>query len=549
MSTHLSSPAHTHAAWMALAAHQAHIAPLHLRDLFAQNPQRYTEFSRTACDLYLDFSKNRLTHDTLDLLFKLADASDLQGWRERLFNGVHVNNTEDRAAAHIALRSGTQATMLIDGQDVTPAIKAVLEKMQQFSTQVRSGEWRGHTGKAITALVNIGIGGSDLGPKMVTEALRAYHHPRLTAHFDSNLDATQLNQILAHLDPETTLFIVASKTFSTQETLTNARSARRWLVDKLGDEAAVSRHFVAVSTHTERVKAFGIDPANMFEFWDWVGGRYSLWSAIGLSVMVMIGPDNHQRLLAGARQMDAHFRTAPLADNLPVLLGLIGVWYSNFFKAATQAILPYDYALKYLPHYLQQLEMESNGKRVDRDGATVDYATCPVIWGMAGNNGQHAFYQLLHQGTQLIPSDFIIAAESQSETYGHQNAVLANALAQTQALMQGRNQTETSASLGVRADDPQIPHRVFPGNQPSNTILYRKLTPEILGSLIALYEHKVFVQSVCWHINPFDQWGVELGKQMAAVLLPELESAATSHAHDASTNGLLNQIKQWRSPV
>ena len=533
-------------AWKALEAHQQQLAETHMRELFAQNPQRFEEFSLQACDILFDYSKNRLTAETLELLQKLAQDSGLDAWRECMFNGEVINNTEKRAALHVALRNRSNRPIQVAEQDVMPEVNAVLEKMRGFCQRVRDGEWLGHTGKPIESIVNIGIGGSDLGPKMVTEALQNLRHPRLHTYFDSNLDAAQLNRILSIVDPETTLFIVASKTFSTQETLTNARSARQWLVDRLQDESAVSKHFVAVSTHTQRVKEFGIDPENMFEFWDWVGGRYSLWSAIGLSIAVTIGMDSYLRLLSGAHDMDEHFRTAPLDKNMPVLLGLIGLWYTNFWQASTQAILPYDYALKLLPFYLQQLEMESNGKRVTREGEPVEYRTCPVVWGTAGNNGQHAYYQLLHQGTQLIPADFIVAIKSQAHQYGHQNPVLANALAQTRALMLGRNEEETRAALGEGLDEEYLPHRLFPGNQPSNMLMYDSLTPEILGSLIGLYEHKVFVQSVCWGINPFDQWGVELGKQMAAELLPALEGEENFDKYDTSTQGLLKFIQEKR---
>ena len=535
--------------WQALEAEQQQLADTHIRDLFATDPQRFSRFSLQACNILFDYSKNRLTEHSLDLLLQLARERDIESWRQRMFTGDTINNTEQRAALHVALRNRSNHPIAVDGTNVMPEVNAVLEKMRGFCDQVRNGEWLGHTGKPIESIVNIGIGGSDLGPKMVVQALSNLQHPRLKTYFDSNLDATQLQRILEHVDPETTLFIVASKTFSTQETLTNARSARHWLLEHLHDISAIKKHFVAVSTHTQRVKEFGIDPANMFEFWDWVGGRYSLWSAIGLSIAVSIGMDNYLALLLGAHAMDEHFKQAPLEQNMPVLLGLIGIWYSNFWSASTQAILPYDYALKLLPFYLQQLEMESNGKQVSREGDTLTHRTCPVVWGTAGNNGQHAYYQLLHQGTQLIPADFIVAIESQAHAYGHQNPVLANALAQSRALMQGRNVEETQAALGTDMEPEQLPHRIFPGNQPSNMLMYKSLTPEILGSLIALYEHKVFVQSVCWQINPFDQWGVELGKQMAAELLPALDGAEESGHYDSSTQGLLEFIKSQQQTV
>ena len=532
--------------WQQLEQHQQQLANIHLRELFAGNPQRFEQFSLQTCDLLFDYSKNRLTKDTIDLLCKFLEKRDFKTWQDQMFNGEEINHTEQRAALHIALRNRSNQPILVDSKDVMPEINTVLNKISNFVEKVHSGEWKGFTGQPIEFIVNIGIGGSDLGPKMVTEALENYHHPRLQAFFISNLDALQLHRVLKKINPETTLFVIASKTFSTQETMTNAQSARRWLIKKLDDEQAVSKHFVAVSTSTEQVKTFGIDPANMFEFWDWVGGRYSLWSAIGLSIALMMGMKNFEELLTGAHEMDQHFRNAPLKENMPVLLGLIGFWYANFFGTTSQAILPYDCALEHLPAYLQQLEMESNGKRVSRNGETLNYRTCPVIWGTLGNNGQHAFYQLLHQGTQLIPSDFIVSAESQSEEYGQQNALLSNALAQTQALMQGRNLEETRQGL-KDLTEMQVPHRVFLGNQPSNTIAYKRLTPKILGSLLALYEHKVFVQSICWDINPFDQWGVELGKQMAAALLPALENSQTTFNYDASTNGLLTYLKAQRT--
>jgi len=532
------------AVWAALKTHQTYIAPIHLRELFALDSQRFERFSVKACGLLLDYSKNRLTAETLDLLQQLAVEARLQDWIVRLFQGDKVNNTEQRAALHIALRNRSNRPILVDGKDVMPDVNAVLAKMRKFSDSVRDGEWRGYTGKKIESVVNIGIGGSDLGPAMVTRALKAYHHPRLRSYFVSNVDATHLGEILDELDPETTLFIIASKTFTTQETLLNSRSARQWLINHLGDDKAVAKHFVAVSTATEKVIDFGIDPANMFEFWDWVGGRYSLWSAIGLPIVVMIGMDHFEEFLDGAHQLDQHFETAPFEQNLPVLMGLIGLWYSNFFGANSQAVLPYDYSLSLFPAHLQQLIMESLGKRVTRDGERLDYSTCPIIFGAPGNNGQHAFYQLLHQGSHCVPADFLIAIESQYELAGHQDAVLSNALAQTHALMMGRNPEETKQAL---VSNETLPHRVFMGNQPTNTLVYQKMTPQVLGTLIALYEHKVFVQGICWGINPFDQWGVELGKQVASTLLPALQSEdADTVEHDLSTDGLLKYIKANR---
>jgi glucose-6-phosphate isomerase len=543
------------AAWAALKTHQHYLAQVHLRDLFALDSQRFERFSIQAGGLLLDYSKNRLTSDTIAKLLDLATEAKLSDRIVSLFRGDKVNNTEQRAALHIALRNHSNRPIMVDGKNVMPEVNAVLAKMRQFSDSVRNQKWLGYTGKPIESIVNIGIGGSDLGPAMVTRALKAYHHRRLRSYFVSNVDGTHLSETLAQINPETTLFIIASKTFSTQETLLNAHSARQWLIDKLGDDNAVAKHFVAISTAEQKVTDFGIDSANMFEFWDWVGGRYSLWSAIGLPIAVMIGMDNFEQLLAGAHELDKHFETAPLDKNLPVLMGLISLWYSSFFGATTQAILPYDYSLKLFPAHLQQLMMESLGKRVTSDGNHIDYSTSPIIWGAPGNNGQHAFYQLLHQGTLMVPADFIIAIDSQHDLPGHQDAVLSNALAQSYALMMGRTAEQTKLALyekGIVGESlmQQLPHRIFPGNQPSNTIIYKKLTPQVLGALIALYEHQVFVQAICWGINPFDQWGVELGKQVASTLLPALgdsrQETSDYQGYDSSTQGLLNYIKAYR---
>jgi len=539
--------------WAKLKTHQQYIAQQHLRDLFALDPKRFDNFSIEAEGFLLDYSKNFITYETIGLLLELAKKVKLEESINSLFSGEKVNNTEQRAALHTALRNRSNTPIKVDGKNIMPEINKVLVKMQQFTDKIRNGEWRGYTGKPIENVVNIGIGGSDLGPAMVTKALKSYHHPRLKAYFVSNVDATHLNNTLATLDPETTLFIIASKTFSTQETLLNAHSARRWLIKHLGDQQAVAKHFVAISTAKQKVIEFGIDPINMFEFWDWVGGRYSLWSAIGLPIAIMIGMDHFEELLDGAHKLDQHFQNTELANNLPVLLGLLEVWYSSFFGVRTQAILPYDYSLELFPAYLQQLAMESLGKRVTREGRNIDYPTCPIIWGSAGNNGQHAFYQLLHQGTQLIPADFIIAIDSQHDLNGHQDAVLSNALAQTHALMMGRSANQTQLEILKREDKNleqlinQVPHRVFMGDQPSNSLVYQKLTPSILGKLIALYEHKVFVESVCWNLNPFDQWGVELGKQVANMLLPALSSQMDTNINlgvDSSTIGLLKYINK-----
>jgi len=537
------------AAWTDLKTHQTNMANVHMRDLFAKDNKRFSKFSLEACGLFLDYSKNRITDDTLLFLKNLAEEAQLANWIERMFNGEQINNTECRAALHVALRNRSNSPIHVDGKNVMPGVNEKLNKMRLFSDKVRSGEWLGYTGKQIESVINIGIGGSDLGPAMMTRALRPLHHPRLKSYFVSNVDATLLGETLDQVDPETTLFIVESKTFSTQETMLNAHSARSWLLEHLKDESAIAKHFVAVSTNETKVREFGIDTANMFEFWDWVGGRYSVWSAIGLPIAIVVGMDNFEKLLSGAHEMDKHFREKPFLENMPVIMGLIDVWYSSFFGASSQAILPYGYALELFPSYLQQLTMESLGKHVTREGKDVDYPTCPIVWGAPGNNGQHAFYQLLHQGTHLIPADVIISIESQHSLPKHQEAVLSNALAQTHAFMKGRNPEETRKSLeqaGVIEEklEAQLPHRVFLGNQPSNTLVYEKLTPEVLGGLIALYEHKVFVQSVCWGINPFDQWGVELGKQVANSLLPELNTSETSEGYDSSTDGLLNYIKE-----
>jgi len=539
--------------WAKLKTHQQYIAQQHLRDLFALDPKRFDNFSIEAEGFLLDYSKNFITYETVGLLLELAKKVKLEESINSLFSGEKVNNTEQRAALHTALRNRSNTPIKVDGKNIMPEINQILVKMQQFTDKVRNGKWRGYTGKPIESIVNIGIGGSDLGPAMVTKALKAYHHPHLKAYFVSNVDATHLSNTLATLDPETTLFIIASKTFTTQETLLNAHSARRWLIKHLGDQQAVAKHFVAISTAKQKVIEFGIDPINMFEFWDWVGGRYSLWSAIGLPIAMMIGMDKFEELLDGAHKLDQHFQNTELANNLPVLLGLLELWYSSFFGVRTQAILPYDYSLELFPAYLQQLAMESLGKRVTREGKNIDYPTCPVIWGSAGNNGQHAFYQLLHQGTQLIPADFIIAIESQNDLNGHQDAVLSNALAQTHALMMGRSANQTQLQILKQEDKNleqlinQVPHRVFMGDQPSNSLVYQKLTPSILGKLIALYEHKVFVESVCWNLNPFDQWGVELGKQVANMLLPALSSQRDTNINlgvDSSTIGLLKYISK-----
>jgi glucose-6-phosphate isomerase len=487
------------------------------------------------------------------LLTALAKQQDVEGWRDKMFAGEKINGTEHRAVLHVALRNRSNRPILVDGKDVMPEVNAVLAKMRDFTDRVRSGAWKGHTGKTITDIVNIGIGGSDLGPVMVTEALRPYWKEGLQTHFVSNVDGTQIAETLERVDPERTLFIVVSKTFTTQETLTNARSARAWLLEQPGfDASAVAKHFVAVSTNAKEVAAFGIDTANMFAFWDWVGGRYSLWSAVGLSIACVIGMDNFDEMLTGAYEMDEHFRTAPLDRNLPVVLGMVGIWNANFFGAETHAILPYDQYLHRFPAYFQQGDMESNGKRVDRQGREITgYTTGPVIWGEPGTNGQHAFYQLIHQGTRLVPCDFIAPVETHNRIDKHHEILLANFFAQPEALMRGKTADEVRAELEAQKlpkeqIDELVPHKTFPGNRPTTSMMVQKFTPKTLGSLVAMYEHKIFVQGIVWNIYSFDQWGVELGKQLASKILPELEGSAPVTTHDASTNGLINLFKSRR---
>ncbi len=538
-------------AWAALERHRDCVCALHMRELFESDPRRFDRFSVEACGLLLDYSKNRITEETLAGLLALAEEVELGRWVERLFQGEHVNTTEDRPALHMALRHRGSAAFPSSSFDVMPPVRAVRERVRAFAGSVRNGDWKGYGGERVRTVINIGIGGSDLGPAMVAHALGPYRHPALELRFVSNLDSSALADALSGADPESTLFIVASKTFGTEETLMNARSARAWVSDHFGTDDAVSRHFVAVSTQTERVVSFGIDPENMFGFWDWVGGRYSVWSAIGLPIVILTGMDCFEDFLAGAADMDEHFRDTEPARNLPVLLGLLAVWYRNFLAAATHTVLPYDYGLRLFPDYLQQLEMESNGKHVTREGVAVDYETCPVVWGGLGNNAQHAFYQMIHQGTSLVSSDFIVPVRSQYPLPGHEDAVLANALAQTEALMRGRTVDEASASLiasglAGEAVSARAPHQVLAGNQPSNTIVYETLTPRVLGALTALYEHKVFVQSVVWGINPFDQWGVELGKELAKVIHAELDGSGRESEHDASTSGLIAYVRTRR---
>ena len=538
-------------AWKALEAHKEAIATQHMRDLFAADPRRFDTFSLRFGGMLLDYSKNLITGETMRLLRDLAMQAGLSGWIERMFTGGKINTTENRAVLHVALRNRANRPIMVDGADVMPQVNAVLDRMQAFSNAVRQGARTGYDGRAFTDVVNIGIGGSDLGPAMVTEALKPYTREGPRVRFVSNIDGTHLAETLKRCRPQTTLFLVASKTFTTQETMTNARTAKAWFLRQAKDEAHVARHFAALSTNAEAVHEFGIDPTNMFPFWDWVGGRYSLWSAIGLSISIAIGFDNFSALLAGAHDVDEHFRTAPLEENLPATLGLLGIWYNNFFGAQTHAILPYDQYMQRFPAYFQQGDMESNGKRVQRDGAPVGYSTGPVVWGEPGTNGQHAFYQLLHQGTRLVPCDFIAPMRSHNAVGDHHTMLLSNFFAQTEALMRGKNTEDVRAELagsGVSesAAADLVPHRVLPGNKPTNSILVPQITPRILGQLIALYEHKIFTQGIIWNINSFDQWGVEFGKQLANAILPELEDASEAAGHDSSTNGLINYYKANR---
>jgi len=533
-------------AWKSLKVHYEKIRNLHLRELFAADPKRGERMTLEALGLYLDYSKNRVTVETLELLMELAVESGLKARIDAMFHGEKINITENRAVLHIALRAPREASILVDGENVVPQVHAVLDKMAEFSDRVRNGAWKGHTGKRIRNVVNIGIGGSDLGPVMAYEALRHYSERSMTFRFVSNVDGTDFAEAVRDLDPSETLFIVSSKTFTTMETMTNARTAREWSVNGLGgDDKSVAKHFVAVSTNAKEVAHFGIDTANMFGFWDWVGGRYSMDSAIGLSTMLAVGPQNFRALLDGFHQMDEHFRTAPFEKNLPVLLGLLSVWYNDFFGAETVAVLPYDQYLKRFPAYLQQLTMESNGKRVTVEGAPVDYDTGPIYWGEPGTNGQHSFYQLIHQGTRLIPCDFIAFGRTLNPIGRHHDILLANVCAQTEALAFGKTLQEVEAE---GTPERLAPHRVFDGNRPTNTIIAEKLTPDALGKLVALYEHSVFTQGAIWDIDPFDQWGVELGKVLAQRIIPELESQSEPKlGHDSSTNALIRRFRAYKS--
>ncbi|HAJ5723021.1 TPA: glucose-6-phosphate isomerase [Escherichia coli] len=539
------------AAWQALQKHFDEMKDVTIADLFAKDGDRFSKFSATFDDqMLVDYSKNRITEETLAKLQDLAKECDLAGAIKSMFSGEKINRTENRAVLHVALRNRSNTPILVDGKDVMPEVNAVLEKMKTFSEAIISGEWKGYTGKAITDVVNIGIGGSDLGPYMVTEALRPYKN-HLNMHFVSNVDGTHIAEVLKKVNPETTLFLVASKTFTTQETMTNAHSARDWFLKAAGDEKRVAKHFAALSTNAKAVGEFGIDTANMFEFWDWVGGRYSLWSAIGLSIVLSIGFDNFVELLSGAHAMDKHFSTTPAEKNLPVLLALIGIWYNNFFGAETEAILPYDQYMHRFAAYFQQGNMESNGKYVDRNGKVVDYQTGPIIWGEPGTNGQHAFYQLIHQGTKMVPCDFIAPAITHNPLSDHHQKLLSNFFAQTEALAFGKSREVVEQEYRDQGKDPAtldyvVPFKVFEGNRPTNSILLREITPFSLGALIALYEHKIFTQGVILNIFTFDQWGVELGKQLANRILPELKDDKEISSHDSSTNGLINRYKAWR---
>jgi glucose-6-phosphate isomerase len=539
-----TTPLTKRAAWQALQAHHRQIKDVHLRKLFADDPKRGERLTLEAVGLYFDYSKNRLTDETLKLLVQLAEESGLRQHIAAMFKGDKINVTENRAVLHVALRAPESESFVVDGTDVTPAVHGVLNKMADFANRVRSGAWKGHTGKPIKNVVNIGIGGSDLGPVMAYEALKHYSRRDMTFRFVSNVDGTDCAEAVRDLDAEETLFIVSSKTFTTQETMTNAHSARAWALHHLKHNAAVAKHFVAVSTNAAEVEKFGIDTANMFEFWDWVGGRYSMESAIGLSTMLAVGPENFRALLAGSHEMDEHFRNAPLDRNLPALLGLLGVWYNNFFGAQTVAVLPYEQYLKRFPAYLQQLTMESNGKHVTLGGATVDYQTGPVYWGEPGTNGQHSFYQLIHQGTKLIPCDFIAFGQTLNPLGNHHDLLLANVFAQAEALAFGKTAQEVKAE---GTPDWLVPARTFEGNRPSNTFLLERLTPAALGKLVALYEHSVFTQGVVWDLDSFDQWGVELGKVLAKRIVPELESkTGPDLKHDSSTNALIRRYRKMK---
>ena len=536
--------------WLALEEHFNKVQNIHLKDLF-KDDNRFNEFSVGLNDILLDFSKNRITSETFKLLVGLAKETGVEVGIKAMFSGDEINNTEKRSVLHTALRNRSNTPVIVNGKDIMPQINEVLNQMRLFTKKVRSGEWKGFSGKSITDVVNIGIGGSDLGPLMVSEALKPYGGDQLKVHFVSNIDGTHISETLKHVNQETTLFVIASKTFTTQETLTNATSAKDWFLQSTANEMDVAKHFVALSTNTEGVAAFGIDTQNMFEFWDWVGGRYSLWSAIGLSIALAIGFENFEEVLLGAHEMDKHFESAPFEENIPVILAILGVWYNNFFNVESHCILPYDQYMHRFAAYFQQGDMESNGKSTTKQGGKVNYSTGPIVWGEPGTNGQHAFYQLIHQGTKLIPCDFIAPVNSQNPISDHHSKLLSNYFAQTEALMRGKTSQEAkeellSSGMEMEAINELLPHKVFEGNKPSNSIMVKKLTPRVLGSLVAMYEHKIFTQSIIWNVNAFDQWGVELGKQLAKAILPELKSNNKINSHDSSTNGLINFYKENR---
>nr|BAE53447.1 Glucosephosphate isomerase [Entamoeba histolytica] len=537
--------------YKALEAKYEQMKTFVMKEAFSKDPQRFKKFSLQFEDIFVDYSKNLIDEETMKLLIKLCEAVHLKEKIEAEFTGVKINTTEKRAVLHTALRNRSNNPVLVDGKDVMPGVNAVLNKMGKFAEGVRNGSIKGYTGKEFTDIVNIGIGGSDLGPVMVTEALKYYQHERLTLHYVSNVDGTHMVEALKKCNPETTLFVICSKTFTTAETLMNAHSARKWFVEKTGNEEAVSKHFVAVSTNATEVSKFGINTDNMFEFWDWVGGRYSLWSAIGLTIMISIGEQGFLDLLSGAHAMDKHFRNTEFAHNIPVILAVLGVWYNNLYQAQSHAILPYDQYLHRFAAYFQQGDMESNGKRITKDGKVVNYTTGPIIWGEPGTNGQHAFYQLLHQGTKLIPADFIIPANSLNPIGKHHTVLLANFIAQTEALMMGKTEEQVIGELKATGMSDErikelLPHKLFPGNRPTNSIVFKKMTPYVLGSLIAMYEHKIFVQGCIWNVNSFDQWGVELGKQLAKAVEKDLEAEGLVNKHDGSTSGLINLVKDMR---
>jgi len=531
--------------WIALKQHHKEVCNLSMKEQFASDSTRHSTLSLKFNDILFDFSKNRITTDTLPLLHKLAEQAKLVEKTKAMFSGEIINTTENRAVLHTALRNRSNTPIYTDGKDVMPEVNRVLAKMRIFSEKIRNGEWRGYTNKAITDVVNIGIGGSDLGPKMVTTALEPYSTPNLTTHFVSNVDQTDIITTLKRLNPETTLFLIASKVFNTKETMTNAHTARKWLLNSAFDKSAITKHFVAISTNEKNVTEFGIDAENMFEFWDWVGGRYSLWSAIGLSIAISIGMDHFEELLMGAHLADQHFRDTPLEKNIPVTMALLGIWYNNFFKVESHSLLPYDQSLYFFADYFQQGDMESNGKSVTTSGEPIDYNTGPIIWGQPGTNGQHAFFQLIHQGTKLIPCDFLAASQGHYDSPVHHDILMSNFLAQPEALMNGKTKQQVEKDIGT-ADPLLVMSKVFPGNKPSNSFLYKKLTPRTLGTLLAFYEHKIFTQGVIWDINSFDQMGVELGKVLAKAILPELKSGENIQSHDASTNALINTYKKLR---